>query len=43
MTITTLATWTLARLAMLPMQIDIDPNDSGAPGIDQRAPSSVPS
>ena len=35
MTITTLATWTLARLAMLPMQIDIDPNDSGLPGIDQ--------
>ena len=32
MTITTLATWTLARLAMLPMQIDIDPNDSGLPG-----------
>ena len=35
MTITTLATWTLARLAMLPMQIDIDPNGSGLPGIDQ--------
>lgn len=36
MTITTLVTETVAHYAALvPMQIDIDPNDSGLPGIAQ--------
>ena len=35
MTITTLATWTLARLAMLPMQVSTAPNDCGLAVIGQ--------